>query len=225
MPSMEENATRIVAYYAARAPEYHETTGYGTEDTEERYRRLKAVYQTVLKDHDVLEIASGTGYWTEVAARTARTVLATDIVPALVDRTRQRVESFPNVRCQISDAYTLESVSGPFSAAFAQHWLSHVPRSRLRSFLETLHSKLQPGASVFFSDDLPYDAGQLQRRLDEHGDMYEQRLLLDGSSFETIKNFPSSLELIELLSGISTDLCYSEYEPEHLWALRYHVTR
>lgn len=49
----------------------------------------------------------------------ARGVLATDIHPELVEATRQRVKSFPNVRCQVADAYSLKAVNECFSRAFA----------------------------------------------------------------------------------------------------------
>ena len=148
MPSLEDNIARVAAYYAARAPEYHETTGYDLERVDARFARVKAFYQTAFKGHNVLEIACGTGYWTRIVAGTADSVLATDIHPELVDATRQRSISLPNVQCQVADAYRLDTVAGTFSGAFAQFWWSHIPRDRRKAFLDTLHARLEPGALI-----------------------------------------------------------------------------
>jgi demethylmenaquinone methyltransferase/2-methoxy-6-polyprenyl-1,4-benzoquinol methylase len=224
MPSVEENIARVAAFYAAQAPEYHEAA-YGMEPVDTSYPRLKAAYQAAFRGHSVLEVAAGTGYWTEVVARTARTVLATDVNPWLVESTRNRLHSLSNVQFRVADAYSLETVSESFSAAFAQFWWSHIPRKRHNSFLHTLHSKLQPGALVSFTDHLASYSKGMKHRIDEHGDIYEERILRDGSRFETIKNFPSEFELAGLLNGIASDVTYAASEPEHLWTVSYHVKR
>jgi SAM-dependent methyltransferase len=230
MPSLEENMARVAAYYAARAPEYHETTGYGLERVDTGYARLKDLYRAAFQGRDVLEIACGTGYWTEAIATTARTVVATDIHPDLVDATRKRLEPYPHARCQVADAYMLDTVAGSFSGAFAQYWWSHIPRKMRRPFLDVLHSKLRPGARVMFADNAEYQASWVQRRVDEHGDIYEERTLRDGSRFETIKNFVSESEFKELLADVADDITYVEHdtgngahEPSHLWTLSYQL--
>jgi SAM-dependent methyltransferase len=230
MPSLKENIARVAAYYKARAPEYHETTGYGLERVDHGYAPLKKLYQDTFQGHTVLEIACGTGYWTEAIAQTARAVVATDIHPDLVETTRQRLESLPHVRCQVADAYTLDTVNGTFTAAFAQYWWSHIPRKMQRPFLDALHQKLRRGALVLFTDNVEYETERTNRRVDEHGDIYEERLLRDGSRFETIKNFASEAEFRELLDGLADDITYlefdtgnSKYEPARLWTVSYRL--
>lgn len=229
MPSMEENVARVAAYYQARAHEYHETTGYHRDNVDAGYAQLKEQHQAAFAGHDVLEIACGTGYWTGVIAATARSVLATDIHPELVQETSERLRPFPNVRCQVADAYSLDTIHETFSAAFAQYWWSHIPRAMRPVFLRALHSKLRPGAFVSFSDNLEYDADWVKRRVDEHGDTYEERSLRDGTRFETIKNFPSKAEFVELLGDTAEDVTFLEQEageidgPSRLWTVSYRL--
>lgn len=106
----------VAKYYAARAREYDVSAGYLNPDAERRRAPIKVRFQEALKGHDVLEIACGTGYWTEVIAVAARSVLATDLDPGMVALARRRLASVTNVRCQVADAYSLREVSGPFTA-------------------------------------------------------------------------------------------------------------
>ncbi|MFC4313711.1 class I SAM-dependent methyltransferase [Steroidobacter flavus] len=229
MPSMEENVARVAAYYQARAHEYHETTGYHRDNVDAGYARLKEQHQAAFAGHDVLEIACGTGYWTAVIAATARSVVATDVHTELVQATSERLRRFPNVRCQVADAYTLDTVQETFSAAFAQYWWSHIPRAMCPVFLRALHSKLRPGAFVSFSDNLEYQAEWVKRRVDEHGDNYEERSLRDGTRFETVKNFPTKAEFEALLDGVAEDVTFLEQEvgdidgPARLWTVSYRL--
>jgi protein-L-isoaspartate O-methyltransferase len=232
MPSLNENVARVAQYYAARAHEYHETTGYDDTQTDAGYTELKATHQAAFKGLDVIEIACGTGYWTEVIAQTARSVLATDIHAQLIEITRERLKSLTHVRCEVADAYTLAGVDGTFSGAFAHYWWSHIPKAMRRTFLDSLHEKLRPGAFVSFTDNLEYQADWVKRRIDEHGDVYEERRLRDGSCFETIKNFPSEAEFVELLSGMADDLSFLEHRAgplddptSRLWTVSYRLKK
>ena len=125
---------------------------------------------------------------------------------------------------QVADAYTLDTVSGSYSAAFGVHWWSHIPKKKRWQFLTSLHARLKTGALVLFTDNLPCGFGD-GHRTDEHGDIYEARILRDGTHFETIKNFPTRAELIEVLQDLADDINYVEQEPEHLWTISYRVRR
>ena len=211
----------VARYYAARAPEYDRSAGYLDPVAEKLREPIKARLRSVLKGHDVLEIACGTGYWTEAIAPSTRSVLATDVDPRLVGLARARLASLSNVRLQVADAYSLAGVSGRFTAAYAHWWWSHVPKSRLRGFLEVLHAKLLPGAVVLFVDQLPYEHEYV--RLDGQGNRLESRWLEDGRVFEVVKNFPTEAEIRAALEGIADDVRYVEYPGERSWNLTYRV--
>jgi SAM-dependent methyltransferase len=219
MPSLQENIASIAKFYATLASEFDDMSGFGSEQVEQMYAPLKEKYLAAFKDRDVLEVACGTGYWTTVLARTARSVFATDINPEQVEITRSKVQSFHNVRCQVASAYTLEAVPGDFSGAFAHFWWSHVPSQKLRSFLETLREHLQPGALVIFADSVAPPRYEAKRRVDEHGDTYEERTLRDGRRLETLKNFPAETDLRRALDGVADDIVYEEVAA--MWVLSY----
>jgi SAM-dependent methyltransferase len=211
----------VARYYATLAKEYDTLAGYTDALAGELREPIKARFQAALRGHKVLEIACGTGYWTEVIAGAAESVLATDVDPTMISLARHRLARRSNVRCQVADAYTLDGVQEDFTAAFSHWWWSHVPKSRLRGFLGVLHEKLTPGALVIFADQLRYDWAR--RREDQDGNLLEQRALPDGSQWEIVKNFPTEDEIISQLRGIAEPVLYREYPEGRYWAVTYNT--
>jgi len=169
----------------------------------------------------VLEIACGTGYWTTVIAETAQSVLATDVCPNFVLTVQQRLSGRSNVRCQIANAYALDDIEGKFNSAFAHWWWSHIPKSEIARFLNTLHSKLLPNAFIMFIDQLAYP--NEGRHIDDEGNMLEQRKTPDGRTFDIIKNFPTKQEIRSVLKDVADNIEYIENESLGYWGLSYRV--
>jgi demethylmenaquinone methyltransferase/2-methoxy-6-polyprenyl-1,4-benzoquinol methylase len=208
-------------YYAARAGEYDQI--YHKPERQADLRQMEAWLPTVLAGRSVLEIACGTGYWTQFYAASAAQVLGIDSARETLEiaRTRMPTESFPQVRLQTGDAYQppAHDASGlPFEAAFAGFWWSHIPLQRIPAFLQALHSVLQPGAQVVFMDNLyvPGSSTPIAER-DAAGNSYQQRTLADGSTHKVLKNFPSREQL---LAAVAPWARHSQHHVwTHFWAL------
>jgi demethylmenaquinone methyltransferase/2-methoxy-6-polyprenyl-1,4-benzoquinol methylase len=217
-------ADEITRYYAARGPEYDLTAGYADPVAERLRVSIKARYQAVFSGLDVLEIACGTGYWTEVIAQTAKSVLATDINPSLISIARKRLSRFSNVELQVVDAYSLDGVRTGFGAALAIWWWSHIPKSKLRQFLLSLHLKLKPGAFILFIDQLPSAYEGMKRHRDAEGNLLEERVLQDDRKFNIVKNFPSEQEIRGVLRDIAENVRFEKLPNEHSWNVSYNRT-
>jgi len=209
----------VVKYYAERADVYDETAGYTDEVAEELRCPSKERYRRLFAGHDVLEIACGSGYWTQVVGEVANSVLAIDINEPMIAQARRRCRHLPQVSFQICDAFSLRGVSDRFTAAFAVWWWSHIPRSEITSFLIALHSKLAPGAPVLFTDQLRYDGPC--RRVDADGNVIESRSLPDGRMFEVVKNFPTAAEVAEALGTMANNVEYVARTEEKSWTVTY----
>jgi SAM-dependent methyltransferase len=210
-------------YYSGRAAEYDESVGYGKAQFEATVAPLKMLLGNIFKGADVLEIACGTGYWTEALAPFARSIVGIDLDEASLRLAGNRLAAHRNVRLQRADAYSLEDLGGEkdrFSGGFGMCWWSHIPKSKLAGFLGKLQKKLEPGASVVFVDQLPYEHDG-RRRLDEEGNLLEQRRLSDGSCYEIVKNFPTETEVCDVLNGFAKKMFYYPSSDGRVWIIHY----
>lgn len=205
------------SYYRDRAPVYDRVYSYP-----ERQRDLRCLEHYIplqLAGRRVLEIAAGTGYWTQFIARSAQSVVATDAVPEALELAKRR-PGIARVSFQIADAYHLNQIEGPFDGVFAGLWYSHVPKERVREFLLSFHRLIAPGTTVIFLDNSKAQCSRLPIGfMDEQGNSYQERALDDGSLHKVLKNFPSKRELCEATGEFALEQHYIELE--NFWLFQY----
>lgn len=187
----------MVAYYRARAPEYDEWW-----QRQGRYDRGPAAnarwfteIQEVLTDFDavgftgdVLELAPGTGNWTQQLLRTARTITAVDASPEMVEINRARVQS-ERVTYILADLFTWQP-ERQYDVVFFGFWLSHVPLERMASFWRTLALALRPGGKFFFLDNQrEVTTTSVDQQLPAIYSQLMTRKLNDGRTFQIVKNY------------------------------------
>ncbi len=209
----------MAAYYVQRAAYYERV--YFKPERQTDLRALETALPPMFAGRHVLEIACGTGWWTPHGARDAARWLATDLNPETM--AVARTKALPaSVRFATADAYALDApeVAGPFTAAFAGCWWSHVPLQRLAGWLAKLHTRLAPGARVVFLDNSYVQTSSTPiSRTDEAGNTYQQRTLDDGSVHEVLKNFPTPDEARALLGPRAHGVRWQEHT--HYWLLSY----
>lgn len=217
MPTSE---VRMQSYYAARALEYDRV--YEKPERQDDISSLQAWLPQLFHSSRVLEVACGTGFWTQYIAKSARSIVAIDSAPEAIAIAESRV-SADKVSFLIGDAYRLPLQRGPFNAAFAGFWLSHVPKRRQREFLRGLSAAIQPGASVVLVDNLYVEGSNhpITER-DSDGNTFQTRRLEDGSVHRVLKNFPTETELRELTHGLGRNVAYTSFK--YYWALHYVTT-
>jgi demethylmenaquinone methyltransferase/2-methoxy-6-polyprenyl-1,4-benzoquinol methylase len=181
-------------YYAARAREYDRV--YEKPERQADLRAIEAWLPAWFAGRRVLELASGTGWWTRLIAPVAAHVTATDAVDAPLAIARERLKDRANVSFAIADAYAPPRADPPFDAVFAGFWLSHVPRARWRAFLDRLQAILDTRATVVLIDNRYVEGSSTAIALrDAAGDTWQDRRLSDGSVHRVLKNFPERAEL------------------------------
>lgn len=184
-----------VDYYRRRAGEY-DATAYGdVAAVRQRIARLVAAMRPTGK---VLEIACGTGLWTEALAEWAGTVTAVDAAPEALAIARDRVRS-ANVRFEVADVFSWNPGTR-FDVIFFSAWLSHVPDSRFGAFWQLLENLLAAGGRVLFIDE-HVDERWKEAYVPGWDEVIERRLG-DGSAFRVIKNFVDPAALERRLRGL-----------------------
>ena len=148
------------SYYRARAPEYDEwwqrrgRFDRGEKELLEWQRQVAAVDGALTSfgaTGSVLELAGGTGWWTERLARTADRLTVVDSSPEVLALNQERVGR-PDVNYVVADLFDWQADAG-YDAVFFSFWISHVPRSRFGEFWLLLHSCLTPSGRVFLIDN------------------------------------------------------------------------
>lgn len=182
-------------YYRRRAGEY-DVTVYG--DVVAARARIARLVAEMRPTGTVLEIACGTGLWTEALAGLAQSVTAIDLAPEAVAIARDRVRA-DNVRFEVADIFSWETTAR-FDVIFFAAWLSHVPMSRFEEFWRLLRGLLAAGGRVLFIDQ--HVEGRDEETYLPGSDEIVQRQLQDGSSYRIIKNFVDPERLERQLRGL-----------------------
>jgi ubiquinone/menaquinone biosynthesis C-methylase UbiE len=165
-------SAEMVAYFSRRATEYESI--YFRPDPQRLFEQeeIARFIRAGVAGRRVLEVAAGTGFWTVHAAATAELVTATD---ASADTLQiASAKSLTTVSFMVADAFDLTSVPGSFDAALSCCWISHVPRSRLKEFLDGLHSRLETRSTVLLVDNV-YVPGIGGEQIREGEDTYKIR--------------------------------------------------
>ena len=216
---MSHASAEMQAYYAGRAAYYDAV--YLKPERAADIAYLRTHLPERLGGRDLLEIACGTGYWTQDLAPVARRMVATDYTaePLALARQRPGVEA---VQFEQADAYALPAQLGRFDAAFAGLWFSHVPVEAREAFLASLHARLKPGARVLWIDNHERQCQDFPiTETDERGNTYQHRPLRDGSVHRVLKNFPAQDELQSLVAGVA---CRSRYQRlDNFWLFEYEL--
>lgn len=205
--------TEQVAYYRARAPEYDQWfLRQGRYDRGQAHRaqwlrelgEVEAVLSAFSPLGRTLELAAGTGLWTQTLARLASEVLAVDASPEVLELNRQRVgrskTGTATVRYLEADLFAWHPTER-YDLVFMGFWLSHVPPSRFDGFWQMVRSALAPGGEVFLVDSLHHpESTARDHRLSDQGVV--ERRLDDGRQFTVVKVFYQPADLEQRLAGL-----------------------
>ncbi len=198
------------AYYRARAPEYDEwwqRRGRYDRGEDERadWDRQVAVVDEGLVDFGasgrVLELAGGTGWWTERLARTADSLTVVDASAETIEHNRARVgrDDVTYVQADVFDWRPDQQ----YDVVFFSFWLSHVPRPRFAEFWSLVRDCLAPDGRAFVIDsrkDQPSSSIRDPYVVEYEPDLH-RRHLGDGTEWRVVKVMYEPDELNALLEA------------------------
>ncbi len=208
-------------YYSNRSTEYENVCS-----KPERQLDLENLTHWLQKEFDgldVLEIAYGTGYWTQKIASTANSILATDMNEEMLEVARAKDYPIDKVQILRADAFDLASVPGNFTGVFAGFLWSHIPLSQIERFLRNLHKRVGQRKLVVFVDNNYVEGSNhpLVRR-DAEGNTFQVRRLSNGETYEVLKNFPSEQQICGYLEPNSESIRF--HNLKYYWGVSYRST-
>lgn len=210
---MSELLQHQIEYYRARAPEYDEWFyRNGLYDHGEAQKRQWEGEAQIARDQllsssgyaHVLELAPGTGIWTQELVKIADRVTAVDASPEMIAINRVKLGS-DQVDYQLADIFRWQPQTR-YDMVFFGFWLSHVPAKRLSTFLKTVHQALKPGGRLFLVDSLLGEQTTLAEQDTETPDDLQKRILNDGRQFEIVKIYYDPAQLTATLRAHGFDI-------------------
>jgi SAM-dependent methyltransferase len=150
---------------------------------------------------DVLELACGTGIWTEKLLPTARSVTAVDASPEMLALNAHRVGK-SRVQHVQADLFHWRP-DRTYDVVFFGFWLSHVPPELFDAFWQRVAAALNENGRVFFVDSRREPSSTAHdHRLPGPGEVTHLRRLDDGREFRIFKIFYDRADLTARLAGL-----------------------
>jgi len=198
-------------YYRERAGEYEDwwyrRGRYDRgEDANARWFSEVRELRTQVRRHvpdagGVLELACGTGLWTELLAETAASVTALDAAPQMLEVVSAKLPG-SNVSFLEADVFAWEPGEA-YELCFFGFWLSHVPLRLMPPFWAKVARSLTPGGRVYFVDSARSElASARDHELGEPGEELTVRRLDDGREYHIVKHWFEARALEELLRSL-----------------------
>jgi demethylmenaquinone methyltransferase/2-methoxy-6-polyprenyl-1,4-benzoquinol methylase len=199
----------MIAYYAARAPEYDDwylrRGRYSRGPVHDLAWQVDLDAATQWLDGvplrgEIVELAAGTGWWSPLLAQKGElSMYDASEAPLTIARERLMAHGL-RAHLHVRDAWA--EPDRAVDGLFAGFWLSHVPRSRLPEFLALTRRWLRPGGLFSFIDSLedPHSGAVDRPPSGEAG--IARRRLADGREFRIPKVFYEPGELEQALVAV-----------------------
>ncbi len=210
---MSEILQEQIDYYRARAGEYDEwfyrvgRYDHGPEHNQQWFdeaRYVMGALNAIGPVTHALELACGTGIWTEQLLKISQQITALDASPEVIALNRARLNA-DNITYEQVDLFQWEPAQQYDLVCFG-FWLSHVPPEQLDPFLGKVARALRPGGHLFLVDSRRAAASSAKDHAAyEPESVFHTRKLNDGREFTIYKVFYEPDALRAKLKAVGLD--------------------
>lgn len=207
-----------VLYYQKRAKEYELV--YEKPERQQDLSSLKSYLGQQFTNKSIIEIACGTGYWTEVLAHSAKAIMASDINTEVLTIAEQKNYPSTKVTFKVQAIEDLEHKQDSFDGLFGGFIWSHIKKEELPSFIATALNQVQEGAELIFIDNkfVPGSSSPITRT-DAKGNTFQTRTLNSGEQYEVVKNFPEPEATQKMINKVAEGFEWIDFE--YFWILKF----
>jgi len=214
----DKDIEAVARYYAQLAPDYELQ-----EQDEEREEDLEEVADGVaglIAGQRVLELACGTGRWTEMLVDEAEHVIAVDINEAMLEQARERGLDEEQVSFIQADALDLPADLdlADVGVVFIGFWWSHLTRDVGERLLASLRKRVAKAAQLIILDDNYVEGLSLPvARTDAQGNTWQLVTTPDGERFELPKSYPTDSSLRKRFANVAREIRVARWDT--VWVL------
>ncbi|MEH2421867.1 MAG: class I SAM-dependent methyltransferase [Nostoc sp.] len=192
-----------IEYYRARANEYDQwfyrkgRYDRGIQNNQRWFNEVAVIKNTLHQIggvDDILELACGTGIWTQELLSIGKKITAIDASEEVITINRSKLNSL-SVEYHLTDLFAWQAVT-QYDLVFFAFWLSHVPPKLLDSFLTKVYQSVRVGGQVFIIDSSFEPTSTANNHILKNDEnIYETRKLNNGQEFQIVKVFYQPDEL------------------------------
>jgi demethylmenaquinone methyltransferase/2-methoxy-6-polyprenyl-1,4-benzoquinol methylase len=189
-------------YYSQRADEYHDDAYLRhMSELEASWRdemlSARTAFDALPLDGDIVELAAGTGAWTERLVERARSLTVLDGSPEMLDRNQKRLgAAVSRVTYEVVDLFDWNPPR-TWDACVFGFWLCKVPDGRVDAFARTVAQALRPRGLVCCVD---------KAASAEPPTELEDRTLSSGRQFTIIDHPRPPSRIVEIFRGAGIDV-------------------
>ena len=191
----------LIDYYRARAAEYEQIYYRRVPERRREIDDQVEDLRELVRGKDILDLACGTGYWTQRMARTAGFIAAADISTEMLREARKKEYDAPT-EFVMADLYSLPFRAVSFDVVTLGFWFSHQPKQEYDLFFRQLAQPVKDGGLIWMIDNNPPAEGSRMDsvRTDVYGNNYKRRHLQSGEEYIVLKNYFSEDQLREIFA-------------------------
>lgn len=187
-----------LAYYNARAKEYDATAiAEGNTEVGGEWQQLVDAVRALPPSRRTLELACGTGIWTQELLHVSDSIVAVDGAQEMLEVNRAKLGS-PKVQYQEADLFNWKP-EATYDLVFFGFWLSHVPSYHLDAFLAEAARAVEPGGRLVIVDE---PGGGRHASGPAENNAEQTRTLQNGNTFRIVKIYYDVNQLKEKLRGL-----------------------
>ncbi len=194
-------------YYSKRAPEYEQIYFRDMPDRRKEIADEVDYIKELCAGKNVLDIACGSGYWTERISETASSIVACDISDEMLEIAKNKQYYCPVdfVRANLNQ---LPFESNSFDIVTLCFWFSHHPKQDYNNLFKNITDPIKPESPVkancplWLIDNNPPAEGSVNQthHIDDHGNNFKKRFLDNKKEFIILKNYFEKDELMNIFS-------------------------
>jgi len=208
-----------IAYFEARAPEYDDSMEPDQSDSVyAEWQQLRNQVRSARLTGAVLDLAAGTGSWTELFIDSAETVTLVDASAGALEIARTRFQG-RDVEFVTTDLFKWNP-DRLYDTVFSSFWLCHIPPMLVSNFVSQIERACRSGGTNVLVDEHTFDDPGLAVAAARNDDAWvSHRTVQDGRDYRLVKVGHNPADVLDLFMKRGWDASL-EHHGDHFYMIK-----